>query len=76
MTLSHFEEHISNLVGCVNFNYNGQTCGIDPNNFNEYDMWYGDKSTTVDSVDSVVNLKFFDGKSLNDIWDDISDIDY
>lgn len=76
MTLSQFKNHIDHLAGCVNFVYNGYSCGIDPMGRTEYDMWYGDNVTTVDSVEEVLNVKFFDGKSLTDIWGDVTELDY
>lgn len=39
-------------------------------------MWYGDKSMTAHSIEEVMDTKFFDGKSLEDIWDEITDLEY
>lgn len=76
MTLSQFKNHIDHLAGCVNFTYNDYPCGVDPMGRTKYDMWYGDNAVTVDSVEKVLNTKFFDGQSLTDIWGDVTDLDY
>ena len=33
-------------------------------------------SLTSHSIEEVMGTKFFDGKSLEDIWDDITDLEY
>lgn len=76
MTLDSFKHHISDLIVSVNFDYNGYSCGVDPLGGSKYNMWYGDNDVTVDSVENVLNAKIFDGKSLIDIWDDLTEFDY
>lgn len=76
MTLSQFKKHMDRLVGCVNFTYNGRPCGVDPLGRTQYDMWYGDNVITVNSVEDVLNVKFFDGKSLTEIWGEVIEVDY
>lgn len=76
MTLSEFKKHMDYLVGCVNFVYNNYSCGIDPLGRTQYDMWYGDDAITVNSVEEILNRKFFDGKSLTEIWDDVTELEY
>ena len=76
MTLTELKKYLKALNGAVTFDYNGYSCGIDPLSANEFDMWYGDKSITLDSLDDVFNHNFFDGNSLFEIWDDISEIDF
>lgn len=76
MTLTQFKHHIDHLVGCINFAYNGHSCGVDPVGRMKYDIWYGNTAVTVDSVDAVMNTKIFSGKSLLDIWDDLTEFDY
>lgn len=75
-TFTEMENFIATLSGHVLFNYKGRACGIDPLSLNQFDMWYGDKSATLQTVDEVLTTKFFDGKSLKDIWDDITELDY
>lgn len=76
MTLSQFKKYLDHLVGCVNFAYNGHSCGVDPMGRTKYDMWYGSNVVTVNSVEDVLNTKIFNGKSLIDIWDDLAGFDY
>lgn len=76
MTISQFKKHMESLVGCVNFDYNGISCGVDPVSWGTYDVWCGDNSTTVTSVNDVLNTPVFNGKSLIDIWDDLVEFDY
>lgn len=76
MTLKEAKEYISKLIGHILFDYNEKSCGIDPISRNEIDMWYGDECVTLNSIDSVIRHKLFDGKALSDIWDDITEIDY
>ena len=39
-------------------------------------MWYGTDEMTVDSIDKVMDINFFDGKSLKDIWSDITELEF
>lgn len=74
MKLSEIKHYITDLIGHVTFEYNGYNCGIDPFSHDSYDIWYGEESANVDSIDKVMNLKFFNGKSLSDIWDDVTEV--
>lgn len=53
-----------------------QHSGVNSLSLNEFDMWYGDKSMTAHSIEEVMDTKFFDGKSLEDILNDITDLEY
>ena len=76
MTNNEIREHLDNLIGAITFEYNGYSCGIDPISTDEFDMWYGDETITVISVDEVMETDFFDGKPLESILDDTTDFDY
>lgn len=76
MTITEVKDYLKHLTSHVLFEYNGQSCGVDPLSRNKFDIWYGSKGTTVSSIDEVMTIKFFDGKSLTDIWDDISELEY
>ena len=39
-------------------------------------MWYGSKEITVNSIDEVTTVKFFDNCTLFDIWNDIDELEY
>lgn len=68
--------YYDNLTSHVTFCYNGYDCGIDPLAKDEFNMWYGTDEMTVDSIDKVMDINFFDGKSLKDIWSDITELEF
>lgn len=76
MTLLDVKKYLADLIGHVIFDYNGYSCGVDPIALDSFDMWYGDNEITVNSVEEVMNKNFFDGKSLKDIWDDVTELDF
>lgn len=76
MTISEVKKYLSSLIRHITFEYNGYSCGVDPITLNSFDMWYGDNVITVDSIDQVINNNFFDGKSLKDIFDDITELEF
>lgn len=75
MNLSEFKERINSLVSFAGFEYNGKNCGIDPINREHFEMWYGGKSAVFENIDDVFENKFFDDKSLAEIFEKITDID-
>ena len=72
ITFKELYDYIDSHVSCVNFEHCGQQCGIDPFSDTEIDLWYGDKSETMTSIDAVFNAPFFAGKSLTEIFQDIA----
>lgn len=76
MTLLNLKNKVESLTGTIEFDYNGTHCGIDPINHSHYDVWYGDNSVKVHSIDEVMTAKLFDGKSFNDIYNNIDNLDY
>lgn len=76
MTILELKNHLSKLIGYVTFEYNGYSCGVDALGLNSFDMWYGDNEMTVESVEDVLDTKFFDGRSLTEIWNDVTELDY
>ncbi len=56
------------IVTCFEFEYNGFCCGVDPFSESDYDVWYGEQYAKMYSIDEVVNTKFFDGKTLEEIF--------
>lgn len=57
------------------FDYNGHNCGIDPLSKTTIDMWYGDIACTVSSVDEAMNYPLFNGKTINEISEDIKNLE-
>lgn len=75
MNITDLKERIDSLCTHVLFEYNGKNCGVDPFSHEEYDMWYGDKEITVTSIEEVMETPLFDGKSLNEIFDNIINLE-
>lgn len=75
MNAAELKERIDSLCTHVLFDYNGRACGVDPFSHTEYDIWYGEKSATLHSIDEVMNMPFFDGKALKEIVGDIEHLD-
>ena len=73
MTISEVKKYLSDLIGHITFEYNGYSCGVDPIELRLRDIEVG---ITVDSIDEVINNNFFDGKSLKDIFDNITELEF
>jgi hypothetical protein len=67
MTATEVKNYLSNLVSHLLFTFNDIECGIDPLASDNYEMWYGNETFTAHSIDEVMNVNFFDGKSMNEI---------
>lgn len=76
MTITELRNRLTNLVSHITFYYNGCACGIDPLSRNLYEVWCGDDSFSVTSVDEVLSKELFDGRALKDIWGDVTDLEY
>lgn len=76
MTIAEVKNYLAGLTSHIMFEYNGKSCGVDPLSLNKFDMWYGSEGTSVSSINEVMTTKFFDGKSLEEIWDDITELEY
>ena len=57
------------------FEYNDKNCGLDPLARDEIDMWYGECCYTAKSFDEAMDYPLFDGKSLNQIADEVKNIE-
>lgn len=53
------------------FDYRGIPCDVDPFNAGDFHMRCGDVEMDVDSIDQVMTLPFFQGRSLQEIADEI-----
>ena len=71
MKLEDILEDVITITSCVTFIYNGKNCGIDPYSQNNFAMWYGDEDFNATSIDDVITVKLFDGKSLAQLADEI-----
>lgn len=71
MTVSELEIYLKNPTGHVAFEYKGCNCDIDIISHDKFDMWYGADNVMVDTIDKVLNLRFFNGLPLKKIWNDV-----
>lgn len=69
------KKRIDSLISHILFDYNKKQCGIDPISRNNIDMWYGDNEYCASSVEDAMTYPLFDGKSLNQICDKITNIE-
>lgn len=75
MTSDNLKNQIDSLISHVLFDYNGKPCGVDPINHHHFDVWCGDKVFSSKSINEVMETPFFDGKSLEEICNDITNIE-
>ena len=76
MMADKIKARISEIVSHFTFEYKGKNAGVDPFSKDDFDMWFDDELINVKSIDEVMNDKFFDGKSLTEIADEIKIIDW
>ena len=80
MTAEEIRKIISDGFTLFSFNYHSVGGGVDPfytpEDGHSYSVFYGYSEKTVYSVDDVMSMPFFDGKSLSKIADDITDIEW
>ena len=64
----------------INIKYNGEWGGVDPyyekKTGDAYECFYKGVNTVVYSINDAMNLPFLDGKSLNEIAEELEDIDW
>ena len=72
MNLEEIRSAIDSLVSFFGFKYNQINCGVDPISNTQYEMWYGEEKTyTAKSIDDVLSVPLFNGKSINEIYKEI-----
>lgn len=76
MTADRIKDRINQMISHFTFEYNGKNCGVDPFSKNDFDIWCGNDFKSVVSIDEVMNMPFFDNKSLSQIADEIKIIDW
>ena len=59
----------------IEFDYKGIAGGVDPFSDTHFDVWYGEELYVATSIDEVMSVKLFDGKSLTEIVDEIEEVD-
>lgn len=76
MKIAEATNYLASLTSHILFEYKGKACGVDPLSQNEFNIWYGSVGATVTSIDEVFSTKIYDDKSLTDIWDDITELEF
>ncbi len=71
MSLTEIKNAIDSLVSFFGFVYNEKNCGVDPISHTQYEMWYGEETYTAKSIDDVLSVPLFEGKSINEIYNGI-----
>lgn len=77
MNMKELKAYILSGASCVTFEYNGKNCGIDPyvSKSGCFDVWFGDETFVIETIDKVFNTPLFDGKSLNEVFSSISNLE-
>lgn len=75
MSIKDIRKRIESLCSHVTFDFGGKACGIDPLASDQFDMWCGEDTMTAKSIEEVMTVPFFDGRSLEEIADRIENID-
>lgn len=81
MTAEKIKNRIAECISHFCFDYQNKACGVDPiyspKDGQRFEMWYGeDDIYTAHSVDDVMTVRLFGGKSLNEIAEQIDIIDF
>ena len=72
MTPDQLRDEILSLTYDIQFVYKGVNCLIMPYSHKHFVLCYGeDKDKEYSNIDDVMNDKFFDGKSLSDISQEV-----
>ncbi|MBQ7794719.1 MAG: hypothetical protein IJ366_09430 [Clostridia bacterium] len=66
---SKLKKRILEFATLVGFEYMGKNGYVDPFNENSFDLFFDGVTVNVDSIEKVMGLPFFDGKSLSEICD-------
>ena len=70
MTIDRLKEILSDCCNDITFIYKGIQSGITVTVHDyvpTYQVWYGNKTKEYNEIDNVVNDKFYDNKSLNEL---------
>lgn len=76
MTADDVKNRLEEICNCFQFEFNGKPCGVDPFSREDFDVWCGEDFMKATSIEEVMGIKFFDGKALNEIVNEIEIIDW
>ena len=71
MTKKELYEYINTLAGDLDFEYQGIHGAVCPFSRTDIAISYGDTDKTCDDIETALNDKLFNGKSLNEIAEDL-----
>jgi len=74
MNVTEFLNNLTVEYGTAEFEYKNKKCGIEPiteNSITTYCMWYGDDSRNYKDIKTLLSDKFFDGKTILEIFPEI-----
>lgn len=74
MSKSELASIIADCCNDVVFDYNGKKSGITSevkDHVPTFQAWHGEDTREYDNVDEVMNDKFYSGKSINDLLNDV-----
>lgn len=72
MKASELKDLILSLTQDVTFQYAGKYACINPWNPSKIEVGYGDKVKTYSNIDDVMKDKFYNGKSLEEISEELN----
>lgn len=71
MTKKELYDYINSLAGDIDFEYQGIHGAVCPFSRTDIAISYGDIAKTYDDIETALNDKLFNGKSLNEIAEDL-----
>lgn len=71
MKMTELRELIDSLAQDIDFEYCGKLGSICPFDRNDISLCYNDHEVTVDSVDAAMTTPFIDGKSLEEVCEEL-----
>lgn len=71
MSADDLKQLILSLTQDVLFDYQGMSACINPWNIHKFEVGYGDEVKTYTDIDDLMSDKFFNGKSLNEISENL-----
>lgn len=80
MSVKELRDFITQGYTMLYFQYRGKEGHVDPYHMqpghSEYLLWYDGNEKIVHSIDEVMNTSFFDGHSLTEIAEKLTNIDW
>lgn len=81
MTADKIKDRISEMCTLFGFEYNGKEGNVDPyylpeTQSNEFLLFFDGEEQTVYSIDEVMNTPFVDGKTLNEVADELEIVEW